>query len=136
PAKYTHAQAAAELKKAGISWTSSGSCSNWNRSTCTSFTNINKATIAGVIAFKKASGCAVVITGGTEVGHSSGTYSHRNGYKLDISLKNSCVNTYISKKHKKTGTRGDGATLYKSPAGNVYAKEGNHWDITYYRGKA
>lgn len=80
PAKYTHAQAAAELKKAGISWTSSGSCSNWNRSTCTSFTNINKATIAGVIAFKKASGCAVVITGGTEVGHSSGTYSHRNGY--------------------------------------------------------
>lgn len=46
------------------------------------------------------------------------------------------MNTYITKKYKKTGTRGDGATLYKSPAGNVYAKEGNHWDITYYHGKA
>ncbi|MEU6922144.1 MULTISPECIES: hypothetical protein [unclassified Streptomyces] len=137
PAKYAkHEDAAAVLRKAGVTWTSSGGCSNWNKRTCTSFTRINKASVEGVIAFKKASGCKVVITGGTEAGHSSGTYSHRNGYKTDISTKVSCVNTYITRKFAKAGKRSDGAALYKSPAGNVYANEGSHWDITHYNGKA
>ncbi|MFF2406684.1 hypothetical protein [Streptomyces sp. NPDC058092] len=137
PAKYaTHAEAAAVLKKAGVTSTSSGNCSDWNKKSCTSFTRINKASVAGVIAFKKASGCKVIITGGTEVGHASGTYSHRNGYKTDISTKVACVNTYITHKFAKAGKRSDGAALYKSPAGNVYANEGSHWDITHYNSKA
>ncbi|GGW82447.1 hypothetical protein [Streptomyces griseoloalbus] len=136
PAKYqTHAQAAAVLKQADISWSSSGGCSNRENSRCTSFTKINKPTIAGLVAFKKASRCAVRVTGGTERGHASGTYSHYNGYKADIAL-NSCVNKYITSRFKHTGKRSDGATLYKSPAGNVYAREGNHWDITYYNSRA
>ncbi|MFH9821080.1 hypothetical protein [Streptomyces sp. NPDC017230] len=136
PAKYqTHAQAAAVLKQAGISWSSSGGCSNRENRRCTSFTKINKATIAGLVAFKKASRCAVRVTGGTERGHASGTYSHYNGYKADIAL-NGCVNKYITSRFKHTGKRSDGATLYKSPAGNVYAREGNHWDITYYNSRA
>lgn len=137
PAKYArHADAAAQLKKAGIPSTSSGGCSDWNRNSCTSFTNINKATISGVIAFKKASNCTVVITGGTEKGHASGTYSHRNGYKVDVSTQYPCVDTYITRTFKKAGKRGDGAAQYKSPAGNVYAREGSHWDVTYYNSKA
>ncbi|SFY34335.1 hypothetical protein SAMN02787144_101956 [Streptomyces atratus] len=137
PAKYArHADAAAELKKAGITWTSSGNCSDWNKKTCTSFTQINKASVAGLIAFKKASGCNVIVTGGTEKGHASGTYSHRNGYKTDISTKVACVNNYITRKFAKAGTRSDGAALYKSPAKNVYANEGSHWDITHYNSKA
>lgn len=137
PAKYArHADAAAQLKKAGITWTSSGNCSDWNKKSCTSFTQINKATIEGTIAFKKVSGCKVIVTGGTEKGHSSGTYSHRNGYKTDISTKISCVNNYITRKFAKAGKRSDGAALYKSPAGNVYAREGSHWDITHYNSKA
>ncbi|MEU5510842.1 hypothetical protein [Streptomyces fungicidicus] len=136
PAKYqAHAQAAAVLKQAGISWSSSGGCSNRENSRCTSFTKINKATIAGLVAFKRASKCAVRVTGGTERGHASGTYSHYNGYKADIAL-NGCVNKYITSRFKHTGKRSDGATLYKSPAGNVYAREGNHWDITYYNSRA
>ncbi|GGP83887.1 hypothetical protein ACWDY7_32335 [Streptomyces calvus] len=136
PAKYqTHAQAAAVLKQANISWSSSGGCSNRGNSRCTSFTKINKATIAGLVAFKKASRCAVRVTGGTERGHASGTYSHYNGYKADIAL-NSCVNNYITSRFKHSGKRSDGATLYKSPAGNVYAREGNHWDITYYNSRS
>ncbi|MEU5714796.1 hypothetical protein AB0G71_03205 [Streptomyces sp. NPDC020403] len=137
PAKYTHAAAAQQFRNAGISWTSSGGCSDWNKGTCTSFTNINRTTVAGAIAFKKASRCAVVITGGTEKGHSAGTYSHRNGYKVDMSVKKPCLDTYITKHYKKAGTRkGDGAALRKSPNGNVYAREGSHWDATYYNGKA
>jgi hypothetical protein len=34
------------------------------------------------------------VQGGTEVGHSSGTYSHYNGYKIDIGL-NTCHSNYI-----------------------------------------
>ncbi|ANW22251.1 hypothetical protein [Streptomyces clavuligerus] len=135
PAKYTHAQAAAQLRQAGIGWSSTGNCSDWNNRRCTSFTNINKTTIAGVVAFKGASRCTVVVTGGTEVGHASGRYSHRNGYKVDVSTRYRCVTRYITRNFERAGTRPDGAPLYKSRAGNVYANEGNHWDITYYNGR-
>ncbi|MFE9725691.1 hypothetical protein ACFYQ5_19340 [Streptomyces sp. NPDC005794] len=135
PAKYrTHAEAAAQLKKAGVTWSSSGGCTNRERSDCTSFTRINKATVSGVIAFRKAGGCAVRVTGGSERGHAAGTYSHYNGYKADVALGR-CVDTYITKHFKDVGERGDGARMYRSAAGNVYAREGNHWDITYYNSR-
>ncbi|MEU7055920.1 hypothetical protein [Streptomyces sp. NPDC046197] len=134
PAKYTHAAAAQQLRNAGITWTSSGACSNRNNSRCTSFDQINKTTISGVIAFKGASRCAVTITGGTETGHAPGTYSHWNGYKVDVKLT-SCVDRYVTTKFRYVGPRpGDHAKQYRSPAGNIYAHEGSHWDITYYNG--
>ncbi|MFG3007922.1 hypothetical protein [Streptomyces calvus] len=128
--KLTHNQAAAKLRSAGITWSSSGNCSDRNRRTCTSFTRINSGTVDGIITFKRASGCKVNITGGTETGHAGGTYSHWNGYKVDIT-PTTCVNRYIKREFTYIGKRGDGAAMYRSSAGNVYANEGNHWDITY-----
>jgi hypothetical protein len=128
--KLTHSQAAGRLRAAGISWTSSGHCSNRNNRRCTSFTHINSGTIKGIITFKKSSRCAVTITGGTETGHASGRYSHWNGYKVDISPTN-CVTNYIKRNFRYAGRRGDGAAMYKSSAGNIYARESSHWDITY-----
>ena len=126
PAKYTHAQATAQLRAAGITWTSSGGCSDRNRPNCTSFEQINQTTIAGAKTFKRASGCALNITGGTETGHASGTYSHWNGYKVDYRLS-SCVTNYI------TGTfTSIGGNKWKSAAGNIYYRESNHWDVTYH----
>ncbi|WP_181803685.1 hypothetical protein [Streptomyces shenzhenensis] len=133
PAKYSQAAAEQQLKRAGVGWVSSGGCSNRNNSRCTSFEQINKTTVSGVVDFKKASKCAVTLTAGTEKGHASGTYSHWNGYKVDIKLT-SCVDSYITHKFRYVGTRGDGAKQYKSPSGNIYAREGSHWDVTYYRG--
>jgi hypothetical protein len=52
-----------------------------------------------------------------------GTYSHWNGYKFDIGL-NSCIDNYIKKSFSYQGLRSDGSPLYKSAAGNLYAKEG------------
>ncbi len=129
--KLTHSQAAAIFRAAGITWSSSGNCSDWNNPTCTSFTNINDSTVYGVRTLKQASGCAVNITGGTEVGHASGTYSHRNGYKVDIS-KYTCVGNYIHNTFTRIANRGDGAAQWRSASGNIYADEGSHWDITYY----
>lgn len=128
--KLTHAQATSMFSSAGITWSSSGGCSNRNVSTCTSFDQLNLATAQGAVTLKHASGCALNITGGTETGHASGTYSHWNGYKLDFG-KNTCITNYI---HRFTyiGLRGDGAPQYKSGSGNIYADEGSHWDVLYY----
>lgn len=131
PAKLSQSEAAARIRAAGIDVVSSGGCTNRNKSNCTSFDQINSATVDGIITFKRASGCDVTITGGTETGHASGTYSHWNGYKVDISIT-SCVSGYITRNFTYQGKRGDGAPLYKSAAGNLYANEGSHWDITYF----
>ncbi|MFD5395762.1 hypothetical protein ACFWJW_16255 [Streptomyces sp. NPDC127097] len=125
-AKLSHAQATAKFRAAGISWSSSGGCADRNNATCTSFDQINSATVDGVITLKRATGCAINLTGGTETGHASGTYSHWNGYKVDFSLS-TCLTHYI------TGTFTPlGGSKWRSAGGNVYYKEGNHWDVTYY----
>src|SRR3954453_4096433 len=129
--KLTQSQAASQLRSAGVTWSSSGGCSDRYNSTCTSFEQINDSTVYGVRTLKTASGCAINITGGTEVGHASGTYSHWNGYKVDIS-KYTCVGNYIHNTFPRIANRGDGAAQWRSGAGNIYADEGSHWDITYY----
>ncbi|HZX02969.1 hypothetical protein [Kribbella sp.] len=129
--KMTHAQATAIFRAAGITWSSSGNCSNRNVASCTSFDQINDSTVYGVRTLKTASGCAINITGGTETGHASGTYSHWNGYKVDVS-KYTCVGNYIHNTFTRIADRGDGYPQWRSGAGNIYADEGSHWDITYY----
>jgi hypothetical protein len=124
--KLSHSDATARLRSSGITWSSSGGCSNRNNPTCTSFEQVNLSSIQGIQTLKSASGCAINVTGGTETGHASGTYSHWNGYKLDTSLS-SCLNNYIQ------GTfTSIGGSKWRSGSGNIYYKEGNHWDITYY----
>ena len=129
--KLTQSQAASQLSSAGVTWSSSGGCTNRNNSTCTSFEQINQTTVSGVITLKRASGCAINITGGTETGHASGTYSHWNGYKVDIT-KGTCIGSYIKNAFTYIGLRGDGHPQWKAASGNIYCDEGNHWDITYY----
>ena len=127
----TQASAASQLSAAGITWSSSGGCTTRSNSTCTSFDGIRQTTIDGAITLKRASGCALNITGGTEVGHASGTYSHYNGYKLDFT-KTTCLTSYVHTNFTYLGLRGDGYPQYRSGAGNVYADEGSHWDVTFY----
>jgi hypothetical protein len=129
--KLTQAQAASRISASGITWSSSGGCTNRNNSTCTSFEQINSGTVDGIKTLKSASGCAITITGGTETGHASGTYSHWNGYKLDI-RHNTCIDGYVKRSFSYIGLRGDGYPQWKSAAGNLYCDEGSHWDITYF----
>lgn len=100
-------------------------------STCTSFEQLNLATAQGAQTLKRASGCALNITGGTEVGHASGTYAHWNGYKLDYSMY-TCIGNYIKNNFSYSGLRGDGYPMWTSSSGNVYTDEGSHWDVLYY----
>ena len=127
----TQASAASQFSAAGITWSSSGGCTTRSNPTCTSFEGIRQTTIDGAKTLKSASGCSLNITGGTEVGHASGTYSHYNGYKLDFS-RTTCLTNYVHTYFTYIGLRGDGAPQYRSGAGNVYADESSHWDVTFY----
>jgi hypothetical protein len=129
--KISHATATSMFRQSGITWSSSGNCSDRNNSTCTSFDQLNLATAQGAQTLKGASGCALNITGGTETGHASGTYSHWNGYKLDYS-KNTCLNNYVHNSFSYIGLRGDGYPQWQAASGNIYADEGTHWDALYY----
>jgi hypothetical protein len=124
--KLTHAQATTRLRAASITWSSSGGCSDRNRPNCTSFDQVNLTTIQGAETLRSASGCALNVTGGTETGHASGTYSHWNGYKLDFSLS-TCISNYIRNNFSSIG-----GNKWESGAGNIYFLESNHWDVTYY----
>lgn len=130
-AAVSQASAESQFRAAGITWSSSGGCTTRSNPTCTSFDGLRQPTIDGAKTLKSASGCALNITGGTEVGHASGTYSHRTGYKLDFS-RTTCLTSWIHGTYTYIGVRGDGAPQYRAASGNVYADEGNHWDVTYY----
>lgn len=117
------------LRARGIEWRSTGNCSNREKPTCTSFDGLRWETLDGLLRFARQSDCEITVTGGTERGHASGQYSHYNGYKIDIAT-GACVDREIEG-YEREGVRGDGAKLYRSPEGGLYARESDHWDITY-----
>ncbi|KAF8608348.1 hypothetical protein BDV93DRAFT_552189 [Ceratobasidium sp. AG-I] len=126
----TQAAAQAKLLAAGIHASSSGGCTTKSNPSCTSYSGILSGTVNKVIALKKACGCTITITGGTEVGHHDGRRSHSKGFKVDIRHA-SGIDAYVKKTYKKIGTRGDGSPQWRSSAGDIYADEDNHWDVTY-----
>ena len=110
----TQADAEAQLRAAGIGWTSSGGCTTRSNPTCTSFSGIRQATISRrEDAEERQRLRPCTITGGTEVGHAGGTYSHYNGYKLDFS-RTSCLTSWVHNTYSYIGLRGDGAPQYQS----------------------
>ncbi len=99
--------------------------------------SLGRETCQGGIDLKNASGCELVITGGTECAHelknescrgyhNPAIKSHWNGYKLDFRITD-CLNAYIQRNMTPAGNQ------YKSKAGNIYVREANppHWDVTY-----
>ncbi|WP_336209220.1 hypothetical protein [Nonomuraea sp. LPB2021202275-12-8] len=126
----SHTRAANWIKGAGLRWQSTGNCTNRRLHNCTSLDSVRTSTVAGLVDLKHRSQCPVTVTGGTEAGHAPGRFSHGAGYKIDIS-HNQCIDRYITKNHDRTGVRSDGAALYRSSAGTVFADESDHWDILF-----
>ncbi|MEU4720582.1 hypothetical protein AB0G06_13185 [Nonomuraea dietziae] len=128
--RVSHAFATDRLAHEGLSWKSSGHCADRHNRVCTSMQAMRSETLAGVIALKRESGCKVVVTGGTEAGHAPGAFSHAAGYKIDI-RHNECVDRHITRTYTKAGVRSDGAALYRSGDGALFASESDHWDILF-----
>ncbi|GAA3132630.1 hypothetical protein GCM10010466_24040 [Planomonospora alba] len=129
PVWLTHTQAIRRLGRAGLGLYSSGGCSDRANRRCTSLEAIRTETLRGVIRLKRRSGCPVILTGGTETGHTPGRYSHANGYKLDVE-PNACLDRYIRRTEPFRGLRSDGALLYGT-AQALYARTPSHWDIVF-----
>jgi hypothetical protein len=96
--KMSDSAARSKITGVGITVKSSGNCNNRNvqhhhhqhqptlvslaadipsdclvqNSKCTSLDQVNSGTVDGIMTLKKASGCSIIITGGTETGHASG----------------------------------------------------------------
>uniref|UniRef100_A0A0W0G2D6 Peptidoglycan-binding domain 1 protein n=1 Tax=Moniliophthora roreri TaxID=221103 RepID=A0A0W0G2D6_MONRR len=127
----TQAQAEALLIPQGITASSTGGCTTKSNPSCTSYDGILSGTVDGVITLKNAAGLSsLLITGGTEVGHASGTLSHANGYKVDVRHQTQLDN-YIKTTFTQIANRGDGFPQWRAASGNIYCDEGSHWDITY-----
>lgn len=123
----------ARLQAAEININHANACPPGQGSGCTSTAGLREKTLSGVESLKKACpNCNITLTGGSEGGHASRTiYTHANGYKADLAL-DSNLNNYIKSNYTPIGNRaGDGAPQYKDSAGNIYAQEGDHWDVCY-----
>ncbi len=99
----------------------------------TNVSNLLPATTQGVIDFQSQVGAPIIITGGAEtstVHNTTATFSHANGYKVDIE-DTLAVNNYIVANFTPAGVRGDGAVMYEDSDGNIYAREDTHWDVCY-----
>lgn len=96
---------------------------------CTSVAGLQETAITTVTQLKQVCNCPIMITAGTELGHEAGTYSHANGYKIDLA-KNSALDKYITSNYKSIGKRsGDNASQYQSSTGAIFADESGHWDM-------
>ncbi len=118
-------------------------CSQTRTTDCVTLQGIRQGTLDEIITLSRdCPGCNIYITGGTEPGHAEGAFSHANGYKIDLgvnpqnpqNLQNlQLLDNYIighPEAFLPIGNRSDGAAQYRNRATlNVYAREGDHWDI-------
>jgi len=106
-------------------------CGSAKQSNTTCVDGLQRNTIDGVENIQKGCNCDVIITGGTENGHAPGTYSHSNGYKLDLGMNNPTLNTYVN---NQIGTSNPTPYKpYKGTDGNTYMYETGppHWDVCF-----
>ncbi len=103
---------------------------------CTSLQGIREQTILQALNVKSACNCSVVVTGGTEPGHSGGTYSHGTGYKIDLDDNPNLDRFLQGRLIKAPSNRGGdhGGPTYFDRCGNVYVRESTHWDIQVSKG--
>ena len=130
------AQVRAQLAGVGVS-INHDPCTGSSGSGCTDVGGMQQATVQQIINLSSKcggpGGCGMVVTGGNEPGHAVGTYSHGNGYKVDLRL-GTPVDSVIQNLTS-AGTRtGDGpGPAWVDSCRNQYVRESDHWDITVYQ---
>jgi hypothetical protein len=104
-----------------------------------SFTDTKEYVLSSVIDFQKACAaregtCTININDADRSGTTKYTYSHANGWKLDLN-RNPAITNFIENNTRfayKGIRKGDGARVYvDQQTGNYYANEGSHWDVAY-----
>ncbi len=99
----------------------------------------------GILDFQEKYGKGFLVTGGADEGkvHKNSddpdAESHANGYKVDIQKTAAIDNFLVGNKERgvepyltDTGKSwSNGTKLYTDPNGNIWAKEGTHWDVCF-----
>ena len=116
-----------------FTYTSIGSCSDPNNSSCTSLDGVRQATVTRLTTLQSECGCTINISGGTETGHGTPGAGnvHTNGTAFDLS-KNSNLDRVITNYPAVTPVSiGGGATApaYRAPDGTLFINEGSHWHL-------
>lgn len=115
------AAALARLQAAGISLKEGAS-----------IVGIQSHVIDRVIALNNSCGCNVLITEGTGGSHANGTYSHSNGYKLDLRTHDNPALVDYVRSLPSGGSWSDGTRLYIDRGScATYAVESDHIDVQY-----
>jgi len=92
---------------------------------CTTVAGLRESTVQQVVNIKNICG-PVMVTGGNELGHSSG---HTNGDKVDLSTGiDSCIKGGSGGFFERSGSRGSDER-YLDDCGNEYVREDDHWDV-------
>jgi len=85
-----------------------------------------------VIRLNQTCNCNVLITEGTKGTHQTGTFSHGNGFKLDLRTRDNPELVGYVKSLPSAGAWKDGTQLfYDSASCGTYAVEGDHVDVVY-----
>lgn len=86
-----------------------------------------------IIAMDQACGCNITVTEATAGTHAAGTYSHANGYKLDLRTRNNTnLINYVQNQYSYGYSWSDGTSVYVSPDGkNKCAVESTHMDCQF-----
>lgn len=98
----------------------------------TSLDGIRLNTVQGILSLWENCGqCDLVITGGTESGHESGTYSHDNGYKIDLRPNSALDNAINNRIAASCQIPPPANSNCAGTDGNIYRYETDHWDVCF-----
>ncbi len=125
----------AQFSAAGVS-VNHEACTGSSGSGCTDVGGMQQATIQQVINLSNkcggSGGCGMTVTGGNEPGHAAGTYSHGNGYKVDLRLGTAMDGVIQSLKKVADRTGDSPGSTWIDSCNNQYVEESDHWDVTVY----
>lgn len=124
----------AQFTAAGVAINHAACPANSTGQGCTNVGGMQGATVQQIIALNGICGgkCGITVTGGSEPGHAKGTYSHGNGYKVDLRLGTPIDGIIAQQKYYVGQRTGDhpGPGYTDNCGQNQYVKESDHWDAT------
>ncbi len=104
----------------------------------TNLSGLRSTTISGLTGLSNScGGCNIQISGGTESGHEPGTFSHTNGYKLDLTPSTALDNVIYNRIATSCRIPPSLNTNCAGMDGNTYRYEpnssgnGHHWDVCF-----
>ncbi len=108
---------------------------------CTSLAGMQQSTINSTIGIKNAcdaasgGNCNVTVTGGTELGHESGEFSHETGYKVDLA-PDPALDAYLNSLVGNLPPDTNSAPVVDAEGNTIIVRHedvgqpNEHWDIT------